>query len=114
MKLEVGKKYKGEDENLFEVLAHNPHTLYYPFIGVGIIGGRPFSWTESGLESIGSVGKFDLIEEYKEPQTGEVWVNVYEGKEFAQWSTRERADSYADSDRIARIKLTYTEGQFDE
>jgi len=52
------------------------------------------------------------------PPKRELWVNVFSmtnGKTASEgFASRERADYYARSLRIARIRVEYTEGQFDE
>jgi len=57
---------------------------------------------------------YDLIEPWKEPRTGEFWVNVYEpwtASEVARYSTREIADENAIANRIACVPVKWTEGE---
>lgn len=58
---------------------------------------------------------YDLIEPWTEPKSGEVWVNIYDngiGSECLP--SIEAAEMGAVTGRIARIKVKWTEGQFDE
>lgn len=42
------------------------------------------------------------------------WVNVYPGPAFQPRETRQECDQTAGGDRVACVKVEYTEGQFDE
>ncbi len=53
----------------------------------------------------------DLIEPWTEPRTGEFWVNVYDTHATINYSSKENADELAASDRLACVKVTWTEGQ---
>lgn len=44
----------------------------------------------------------------------EEWINVYPARGLRLHPTREDADAMCDSGRIARIKVTFIEGQYDE
>ena len=48
------------------------------------------------------------------PVTREIWVNFYPSGQTSVWHTREQADYFAESDRIARKRVTIVEGEFDE
>ena len=60
--------------------------------------------------------KNGLYEEYKEPEKGEFWVNIYVNsyKDSTQWlkihRTRESADKGGDI-RLACVKVDWTEGE---
>ena len=48
------------------------------------------------------------------PTPGVVWVNVYRDGGSTSWNTRLKADAATSADRIARVRVEYTDGQFDE
>ena len=52
------------------------------------------------------------------PEEKELWLNVYDENKRVPFATlrvsKKDADEFADKDRIARIKVTYKEGQFDD
>lgn len=60
----------------------------------------------------------DLIEPWVEKKCGEFWVNVYNDGDDLHcggcYLTKEKADFGASIKRIARKKITWVEGQFDE
>lgn len=46
---------------------------------------------------------------------GVLWVNVYDnGEPGCAYATREEADEWAVKERLARVKVPWREGQFDE
>lgn len=49
---------------------------------------------------------FDLIEPWKDPIEHEVWINMYPH----QSSTKQGADEVAKEERLACVKVRYTEG----
>jgi len=53
---------------------------------------------------------YDLIEPWSEPRKGEFWVNVYED---AHWTyrTEKAANHGGGTDRIACVKVNWTEGE---
>lgn len=128
MKLEVGKYYKTRDGAKAYVGAQNP----FRDIGdafQGFVHGYPYSrtWSREG-KCVEVTQNHDLIAEWSEPQSGEVWVNVnhytpgYRGENgkifFGNHPTKEEADYAVKnsqiSKRTARIKIQWREGQFDE
>ena len=72
---------------------------------VAVVKGCVHSFTRDGKGAV-----FDLIDA---PVTREIWVNFYLSG-HAVHNTRERADYFARRDRIARKRVTFTEGEFDE
>ena len=48
------------------------------------------------------------------PRTGERWINIYSNHLGASYYTKEDADNNVAPTRIACVKVTWTEGQFDE
>lgn len=59
----------------------------------------------------------DLLTPWTEPQKGEFWVNIYDGMHGALHSSKKNAEANAigcDAKCIARIRIVWEEGQFDE
>lgn len=120
LKLEVGKWYRTRNGNK----AFVSHKVIDGIEAVCPYGGyvidhhkhaRLWCWFENGTDfSDNDLHEFDLIEEWKEPLKGECWVNVYSTETCVANSTKFRADDQAMKDRIARIKVSWTEGQFDD
>ena len=53
-----------------------------------------------------------LWKEYKEPQSGTVWINIYPpGQGSLAYKTRENADTSSLAARIACIEVPWVEGQ---
>lgn len=50
----------------------------------------------------------DLIEPW--PKSGELWVNIYPNRAH-NYETKKLADEYADSDRLACVRVEWTEGE---
>jgi hypothetical protein len=77
-------------------------------------GRNATSLHNSGGEHICSAREHDLIAPWSdEPKV--MWINVYPHGAFSnKHPTKEEADKWADETRIARIKVEYYEGQFDE
>ena len=130
MKIEVGKWYKVKYRNGYRAYigyripdeAYNSGGFNY----VGYVASKDSmisyqdSWNEFG-KSV-SASEHQLIEEWKEPRTGEAWVNVYDNGligqgQYSVKNAEETAKSSSiahNSKRIARIKIKWTEGQFDD
>lgn len=114
MQFEIGKFYKtrqgtkamyvGKDCNNKVIFAHyNIHE--FPSM---------LSHREDGSYSIYPSG-LDIVGEWTEPKTGTVWVNIYGDGGVIVRSSRDEADRIASGcNRIARKKVTWTEGEFDE
>lgn len=69
-------------------------------------------------ESLYGLGNNILVEPWQEPRSGEVWVNIYEkddGTIYAGYAhfTKQQIDETV-INYIARIKMPWKEGQFDE
>ena len=101
MKLEAGKSYKkliGYDFGArFDCVAVRHGQA------VGFLGNQADYFNEEVGE-----GSF---EEWKEPQRGECWVNIDADGYFDAWKSREVADRQKNPDRIACVKVEWTEGQ---
>lgn len=97
----------------------------YPFIGCYVgINGYSFGgcWSSDGCYISGKSSTQDIISEWKEPAKGEFWTNVYTTRNpskhrYLAFHSKIEADDYGacnGTERIACIRTTWTEGQFDE
>ena len=111
---EPGKFYKTHSGEKAHVLGRRDDGSEYPFIGY-IVGGQRLAWRADGSYELcpNKPNSFDLVEEWVEPVERTLWVNVYADVTAAH-PTRERADWVQCPNRLARVKVTCTEGQFDE
>lgn len=82
----------------------------YPIIGVGD-NGDLCSYTSEGHRWLDGVSEFDLIREVKEKKVR--YINIYPNNEISH-NSRQTADDCAIHDRLARIRVEYEEGQFDD
>lgn len=82
---------------------------------VGLIvddsGESLWTWHRDGACDASKNNPLDLVN----INEGTFWVNVYSGGAFSSThATREAADSWAAEERLARIKVSWREGQFDK
>lgn len=57
------------------------------------------------------VGRIDLLTPWTEPRKGTFFVNVYpDGAGVSDFESKESADDSADTDRIACVRVDWTEG----
>lgn len=117
--LDLTAPVQTREGNSVRILATNRKGRY-PVVGLVLVGDREdlSSWTDDGRphERIAEELPGDLV---NVPQQRTVWVNVYGGKigmSTLAHPSREAAEKAAidSSTRIACIRVTYTEGQFDE
>ena len=84
----------------------------YPIVGYIDGNTQPSSWQKSGkYNQVRFATPTDLV---NVPTQGVVWVNVYRDGGSTSWNTRIKADAATSDDRIARVRVEYTDGQFDE
>lgn len=104
--------YKTRDGRKVHVVHVRTDTDWeYPI--VGIIADTPGydHWTADGHLYFGTRGNpSDLVAEWTEPQTGTVWVNIDADGYYASYHTRVAADEAAYDDRIACVRVDWTEG----
>jgi hypothetical protein len=115
-KFVVGKWYKRGDGELIRVVCVDAPGSF-PVVGIKSCG-NPVTFTSDGYFWEDDVDSDkDLIPTPIEPKKkGVVWVNVYSDREClgVSYSTRDKADRTASPDRIARIRVEWEEGRFDE
>jgi hypothetical protein len=113
-KFEVGKWYKRGDGELIRVVCVDAPGGY-PVIGVDD-GGAPWTFSFAGRRVSSYIdSRLDLIPIPIEPKKkGVVWVNVYGDKDFAFHFTKEAAERNFTPSRLARIRVDWEEGRFDE
>lgn len=122
MKIKTGKKYQtvsGYDVDIVAVTGHKDHPV------LGYIGGRAvvYSWTEDGFYfSRGVRDNYDLVEVKSETADIVGYVNAYAvpggryrfgGNSYATRTAADAAAKYAQP-RVACVRITYKEGQFDD
>ena len=116
LKIERDKVYIDGCGNRFRVVCVDATTeaCGYPVIGISDAGGvRTF--TSEGVFQIDHQSERDLVREVKEKKV--CYINVYPDGSFLH-ASRPRADEAAPTRvtcrRIARIRVEYEEGQFDD
>jgi len=121
MNIEVGKWYKTEagDKAYVAYKRDNREQPYYGHVNDVLLG-----WREDGISKY--FKQFTLIEEWKEPKSGVVYVNIYarsadkidsQAKYRGHWASRSKADEIAEDtgeERLACVRVEWKEGQFDE
>ena len=110
-----GETYKTRDGREARVYAVDG-TSARPIHGA-IYNGTHWSlneWKADGRQRTAGENGRDLM-----PPKRELWVNFYtpardDSPNYSFWPSREIADKWAGEFRIARIRVEYTEGQFDD
>ena len=117
MKIEVGKWYKianGYKAFIMHKL-HPASCAVCPYLGYITSPNGVYSqqqqWDETGCCNINS---YQIIEEWKEPKTGVAYVNVYEDGDCNTHLTLKFAEATRTHDCLARVRVEWKEGQFDE
>lgn len=82
----------------------------YPIIGVGS-NGETFAYTAEGRYFSEKPSEYDLVREEKEKKVR--YINIYPNNEISH-NSRQTADDCAIHGRLARIRVEYEEGQFDD
>jgi hypothetical protein len=113
LKIERDKVYIDGCGNRFRVVCVDATTEAdgYPVIGISDAGGVS-TFTSEGMFQIDAQSERDLVREAKEKQVR--YINIYpDGTAFAYKSQR-GAELCAGTSRLARIRVEYEEGQFDD
>jgi hypothetical protein len=112
LKIERDKVYVDGYGNRFRVVcADNTAILHLPVIGVCEESGDILTFTAEGHRWLDGVSGFDLVHEVKEKHVR--YINIYPNNEISH-NSRQTADDCAIHDRLARIRVEYEEGQFDD
>ena len=103
----MDKQYRTRDGRAVEVLKVGMNHNHFPVVAVvtdsnGSQSSSTLTPTGSVYADIENIG--DLIEVKPRIKQG-AWVNVYSKETFAAYSTKEEADKYAGSKRIACVKI---------
>jgi hypothetical protein len=123
--IEAGKSYRTRDGKKALILITGLKNENFPVAGVVEDGGGKETvetWGETGNTFLIGPHGLDLVAEWVEPRTQDVWLNVYATKTELvtsySFNNRETADNADDcqarNHRVARIKVTLREGQWDE
>ena len=104
------KTRDGRDARVYAIDGEIPHPIHGAILTDGKWALR--SWTEEGRfdHRFTDPAPYDLMQPKRE-----LWVNVYPWPlEAFAYVNKTEADDCADVKRIARIRVEYTEGQFDD
>lgn len=111
-KIERDKVYvDGYGKRVRVVCIDNTAVPHYPVIGVCEEGGDIFTYTSEGQVRHNATSTSDLVREVKEKHVR--YINIYPNNEISH-NSRQTADDCAIHDRLARIRVEYEEGQFDD
>lgn len=112
LKIERDKVYvTGHGKRVRVVCADNNSMPNFPVIGVYEESGDISAYTSEGHFWDDGVSGFDLVREVKEKQVR--YINIYPNNEISH-NSRQTADDCAIHGRLARIRVEYEEGQFDD
>lgn len=78
------------------------------FVGFSPSGDR--IWWKNGCATVDNSNPC-CYKEYKEPKTGEFWLNIYPGGDYNRYPSKGVADNCAGVSRIACIRVKWTEGE---
>lgn len=115
MKIEAGKYYKcGNGQKAFVGYVLDDK-VPYPLIGHMVGDDFPSTWTLDGRTVDSCQSHYDLVEEWVEPRSGTVWVNINEVPiPHGVHKTKTNADVCAINERLACVRVDWVEGQYDE
>ena len=114
--IDINKKYRTRDGRPVELITTSGRGAR-PVIGY--IGGEEQAslWSINGAYGYLHTGVHvhDLVEVKPNPKPKRViWLNVYPKDEVHAHGSREDADGFSGNRRIARLKIEFEEGRFDE
>ncbi len=107
--IDMNKKYTYRSGGVARILCTDcPHA--FPVISMDEKG---LTWHHTAEGTVHKVGELphDLIEV---PEKKELWINLYEHGVFFCHQTKSSADERCTDNRLARVKVVYVEGQYDE
>ena len=105
MKIDRTKTYRtksGQDVVIYRVCAEGVYPVH------GAIGSASYSWTTEGHIVYGDRTDGRDLVEVKEKRSE--WINIYP-RSAGGYNTREMANALASENRIACIRVTYTDGE---
>lgn len=106
--IDMNKKYVYSDDNRpARILCIDGPNQEAPVIAIDRWG----AITHHDKDGLGAISKFSSLIEVKEKKV--IWLNIYDAGVSDCWITKVYADRNGKG-RIARIKVEYYEGQFDE
>ncbi len=114
--IDMNKKYKYRNGEPARILCvDRPGGYYNTVVSMENFGEIHTHKLGTGMVYVGMESPFDPIE-VKEEKT--LWLNIYpefrNGCGVCPSLTKEYAEANATATRVARIKITFVEGQFDE
>lgn len=118
MTWEPGKEYRTRDGRRARVYALDgggAHPMHGAVYNHGSGAWEPTSWMSCGgyLHAKNDISPRDIMP--PEPEKRVVYFNAYaDGRFGLVWDSRSEADSHVEGDRIACIRVEFTEGQFDD
>lgn len=117
MKIEMGKEYQTRDGRKVRILCVDGPNDVYPVVGF-IESSGPQTWAPDGAFRVSAGARGCDQDLVPVPVTNTVYVNVYRGTTptfGGTYPSRAECDQAGTSSgRVACVKVTYTEGQFDE
>lgn len=113
--INMTKKYKYRKGGEARILCVDGAAHLYPVVSMAENGAVYKHRGDGTYCAVGEEHAFDLIE-VKEERV--MWLNIfpsYDGTLVADiFPTKERANTSECNSRVARVKVVYTEGQFDD
>lgn len=128
MKIEVGKWYKTRGGAKVFVGMYVPNGKNKPYVGYQVNENDVYfcdmCWFDDGTFTAHTpMHAADIIEEWKEPKSGAVYVNIFRNEDGddngplagTAYATRSSADYHGGGPtRLACVRVEWKEGQFDE
>lgn len=113
-KFPIGSKWKTRGGYVVVIVYHNDHSKT-PLVVVSDKIDHAISLSNDGkVPPFFGDNILDLIEPYIEPKRGVGYLNIYNSLISRLHETRQEADRFADKERLACIRVEWTEGQFDD
>lgn len=117
--LEVGKYYRARDGSKLKFVHRFRGDVQNPCLFVDEEEGYSWRAADPAGTPINDLNRWIIVADWVEPRIQEVWLNMYPDRQPRVWLSRKAADDVALNERIACeriacIKVTLTEGQWDE
>ena len=104
-----GGEVRTRDGRPVRVLSTEGHADF-PIVGLAGDDAQSLCWAANGT-TLGRVPRYDII---PAPRKHTRYLNVYSNGTAVVHGCRQEADEVAGFDRVACIRVEYTEGQFDD